>query len=144
MSTWYYYVNLTKKEYLCSLDIGYSLKEWPYVSTLLPLIGFLQVKSYQTNDGECNGDHTSEGDDDLVLFGHWAGDNCELVMEQTPIYDEIQEWEDKEGGPWINISHQVLREYNKNLDELSEFWLDDEEKKKLSIPVGPFGEHNKN
>jgi hypothetical protein len=141
MSIWYVYVNLDKKEYLNSLDIGYSLKEWPYVSTLLPLIGFLHIGSH--NSGECDGDHKPESDDDYVLMGHWAGDKCELIMEQTPVYDEIQEWEKKEGGPWTNISHQVLKEYNKNLDELSGFWLDDEEKNKLSIPVGPFGEHNK-
>lgn len=143
MSTWYYYVNLDKKEYLSSLDIGYSLKQWPYESTLLPLIGFLHIKSYQTAHGKCNGDHTVDDDnDDYALFGHWAGDNCELVVEQTEVYDEIQDEEDRKKKKWINISHQLLKEYNKNLDELGGFWLDKEEIEKLSIPVGPFGEHS--
>lgn len=143
MSIWYIYVNHTKKEYFNSLDIGYSLKEWPYVSTLLPVIGFLHISAYNTGSTECDGNHKPEYDD-LVLYGHWAGDKCELIQEQTPVYDEIQEEEDKkEGRKWINISHQLLEEYNKHIEELYEYWLTEDEKKKLIIPVGPFGEHNK-
>ena len=144
MSIWYYYVNLDKKEYFSSLDIGYSLKIWPYYSTLLPLIGFLQIQSYQTNSiGHCDGNHTPEDKDDFVLFGHWAGDNCILVQEQTEVYDAIEECEDQKGGIWTNISHQLLEEYNKHIDELSEFWLTEEDKMRLHIPVGAFGVHNK-
>lgn len=97
--------------------MGYGLKLYTYRQEMLPLIGYLQINHIYGNSNAgkpCDG-HEPEDSEDFPLEAHWAGDDCELIDEYNPIYDET--WECKElenysGPQWTNISKQLFDEYN--------------------------------
>lgn len=109
MSIWYLLVNETKKEFIDSMDFGFSGKDWSYTFQVAPLLGYLMLDHY----GVPNTEEQYNFQQEFYFEGHWAHDNVHLVMEQTPLYEKLHGLD----HGWMNISKPLAEQWNQEIDE---------------------------
>jgi hypothetical protein len=118
MSTYYILINKSKKEWVDTGDLGFSLSDRAYKLHIANLIGWLYVQQYfDIGDREQYDPNRHKIGVNFTFQGHWAGDMCQIVSEHTKEYAICHGFDDESGinkeiKKWANITIPLVKEWN--------------------------------